>query len=131
MKEPFQIVQVFIGVSPMEMYEAWLDSSKHSAMTGGEALCSNQEGDTFTTWDGYISGRNIKLSPNFEIVQAWRTTEFEENDEDSMLLISFDQIDGGTQLTLHHSNIPQGQTQYKKGWEEHYLTPMKLFFNRK
>lgn len=35
-------------VSAQIVYEAWLDSETHSAMTGGAASCSNVVKDTFT-----------------------------------------------------------------------------------
>ncbi len=65
-----------------------------------------------------------------EITQSWRTSEFEDNDEDSILTIKLDDIEGGTELTLIHKNIPAGQTQYKEGWMENYFEPMKDFFDR-
>ena len=64
-----------------------------------------------------------------KIVQSWRTSEFGENDEDSILTILLQETDnGGTQLTMIHSNIPEGQTQYEKGWVNHYFEPMKGYF---
>jgi hypothetical protein len=36
---------------------------------------------------------------------------------------------GGTKLTIHHSNIPEGQPDYEDGWKKHYFTPMAQFFN--
>jgi activator of HSP90 ATPase len=71
------------------------------------------------------------LISNQEIVQSWRTSEFTDNDEDSKLIIRFKEIESGTALTLIHSNIPEGQTQYKQGWIDHYFIPMKQYFENK
>ena len=116
-------------VAPETVYKAWLNSEEHSAMTGGEAVCSDQEGAGFTAWDGYIEGKNIKLIPNKQIVQSWRTTEFADSDEDSMLQLDLEESDSGTRLTLIHNNIPAGQTQYENGWVESYFKPMASYFN--
>lgn len=116
-------------VKPSDIYDAWLDSTQHSKMTGGLAKCSNEIGGNFTTWDGYIEGKNIDLKTNREIIQSWRTSEFDKNDEDSKLLIRLKEIENGTELTLIHNNIPEGQTQYRKGWVEHYFTPMENYFD--
>ena len=51
-----------------------------------------------------------------------------ENDEDSKLIIELKKVKEGTQLTLIQTNIPEGQTQYKEGWEEHYFEPMNAYF---
>ena len=127
MKETIELIEIF-NTTPDAIYDAWLDSTKHSIMTGGEAECGNNIGDEFSAWDQYISGTNTNLTINEEIIQNWRTTEFKENDEDSKLIIKLKKIKEGTQLTLIHTNIPEGQTQYKKGWEEHYFSPMREYF---
>ncbi len=129
MKEKLELRAVF-DVTPSEIYEAWLDGESHGNMTGGEAICSKQVGDSFSAWDGYISGKNLELIDNERIVQSWRTTEFSESDEDSILTINLKRIPQGTELILSHVNIPEGQTQYKKGWIDHYFAPMKAFFRK-
>jgi activator of HSP90 ATPase len=116
-------------VKPETLYNAWLDSEIHSAMTGGEAICSNQVKGNFTAWDGYISGTNEALVPNQEIVQKWRTTEFKETDKDSTLNIYLEETESGSLLTLVHTNIPEGQPDYESGWIEHYFNPMKEYFS--
>ena len=127
-KESFELKAVF-NVTPPDLYKAWLDGELHSKMTGGLAECSNEPGGMFTAWDGYISGENKDLIEGSKIVQSWRTTEFEEEDEDSLLTLQFREIENGmTELTLHHSNIPEGQTQYEDGWRDHYFQPMSEFF---
>lgn len=127
MKESFTISDI-LPASKEVIYSAWLDSDKHTEMTGGEATCSDQVGGDFSAWDGYITGKNVALLKNEEIVQTWRTTEFAENDEDSLLTIKLKEVDGGTEITLVHTNIPEGQTQYKQGWIDHYFVPMKAYF---
>lgn len=124
----FQITEMF-PVSSSTIYNAWLDSEEHSKMTGGEAVCTDTVGGLFTAWDGYISGRNHSLTPNKEIKQSWRTSEFKESDEDSDLIIRLTDNDEGCELTLIHSNIPEGQSDYKTGWVNHYFEPMKEYFD--
>ncbi len=129
MKDSFQIKAIF-PVKPSIIYFAWLDSDKHSEMTGIEADCSTYEGGAFTAHDGYIRGRNVKLIPNTEIVQHWRTTEFSETDEDSEITIHLNEVKEGCELTLTHINIPKGQPDYKQGWVDFYFTPMQAYFKQ-
>lgn len=128
MKEQLRLTETF-DASAETIYNAWLDGQKHAEMTGGDAECQPEEGTKFTAWDGYIWGTNTSLTPNKEIVQTWRTTEFEEEDEDSHLKVQLKDIDGGCEVTLIHTNIPEGQTQYEQGWVDHYFEPMKEYFN--
>ena len=46
----FEISYEF-DTDPKTIFTAWLNSEKHSEMTGGEAITSNIEGKEFTAWD--------------------------------------------------------------------------------
>ena len=129
MKEKLEVKETF-NATPSEIYAAWLDSEMHGKMTGGEAVCSHKTGGNFFAWDGYISGENLSLVENRQIIQSWRTSEFDENDEDSLLNVKLNKIEGGTEVIITHSNIPEGQTQYEQGWVDNYFIPMKAYFNK-
>lgn len=125
-------LSAFIPAEPMRVYVAWLSSEEHSAFTGGKAECDDKVGGQFTAWDGYIEGTNQQLLEGRKIVQAWRTTEFPEGAEDSLLTVHFDPEQGGTRLTILHSRIPEGQGRdYEEGWGEYYLEPLVEYFGKK
>lgn len=122
-------VSAILPAAPEKVFRAWLSTEGHSAMTGSPAKVEPRVGGAFTAWDGYISGKTLELKPYNHIVQAWRTSEFSDADADSRLEIQLDAVEGGTKLTLKHSNIPQGQAEsYKTGWEESYFAPMREYF---
>ena len=124
-------VSDIIPAKPRAIYDAWLDSKAHGAMTGGgKAKASAKVGAAFTVWDNYISGMNLELVRGKRIVQAWRSVEFAAGDKDSKLTITLKPVAGGTKLTLLHSGIPDSQKNggYKEGWFESYLDPMKAYF---
>lgn len=121
-------ISAILPVSQEKVFNAWLNGKEHGEMTGGEATGSAEIGAEFTAWDGYISGKNQELVPYQKITQTWRTTEFLEDDPDSIIEIYFTAADGGTRITLHHHNIPENQPDYESGWEEHYFDPMKEYF---
>jgi uncharacterized protein YndB with AHSA1/START domain len=118
-----------IKAAPQAIYDAWLDSRAHSAMTGGKAKQSAKVGDRVTAWDGYITGRNVALIPGQTIVQTWRTTKFTSAHEDSTITVNLSPVAGGTQLTLTHADVPDDQTSYEtEGWQNHYFAPMQKYF---
>src|SRR6185369_1989682 len=105
-----------LPASPERVYEAWLDSDEHGAFSGGIAKIDPVVGGKHAAWDSYIEGVNLILEQPRRIVQSWRTTEFPEEAPDSRLEILLDEVDGGTRLTLIHTNIPDGQAdQYEGG----------------
>ncbi len=118
-----------IAASPQVIYTAWLDSQGHTAMTGSGAQVSAQLGGEFTAFDGYIQGRNLVLEPYRRIVQAWRTVEFVGEEDDSRVEITLVPVEGGTRLTLHHTNLPAHGAQYEQGWVDNYFGPMAAYFS--
>jgi activator of HSP90 ATPase len=123
-------VSAVIPAPPLAIYNAWLSSKGHSAMTGSAAKASARVGGGFTAWDGYISGKNLELKSPDRILQAWRTTEFSADDPDSRLEVILEQTKTGTRVTLVHTDIPTGQgASYKQGWIDYYFTPMKEYFS--
>jgi uncharacterized protein YndB with AHSA1/START domain len=126
----FQLTTI-IPASPQEIYDAWLDNVAHSEMTGAEALMSDELDAEISAWDGYISGRNLELIPGERIVQSWRTTEFADEHEDSIVSVMLEEVDGGTLLTLMHTNVPDEQTSYERGgWQQYYFEPMREYFSK-
>lgn len=127
MANEFEVSDI-IPASPEEIYDAWLDSETHGAMTGGEADVSNVVGGIFTAWDGYITGKNLELKKPVLIVQEWRTAEFGESEPDSRIEVRLEKVDGGTCVTIKHSHLPSHGMQYRQGWIDNYFTPMKEYF---
>ena len=75
--------------------------------------------------------KTLELKPHTRILQSWRTTDFAEEEPDSLLEVLLAKTKGGTRLTLNHSKIPTGHgPEYKKGWIDFYFKPMKEYFSR-
>ncbi|QTN39837.1 SRPBCC domain-containing protein [Cryomorphaceae bacterium] len=120
----------YFDISPSALYTAWLTGEEHAAMTGGAAESVPEVGTDYTAWDEYIWGQHLELVPDQRIVQSWRSTEFAPNEEDSVVTITLTPEGSGTRLHLSHTDIPTGDGErYRKGWIEHYFTPMKKHFS--
>jgi activator of HSP90 ATPase len=121
-------VATVINAPAEKIYDAWLNSKKHAAMTGGTAKITPKVGAEFEAWDGYIRGRNLILEKGKRIVQSWRTTEFAKEEKDSQIELTFEKAAAGTKVTLHHTGLPPHATEYKQGWIDNYFVPMKKYF---
>jgi activator of HSP90 ATPase len=122
-------LKTIFNATAKQIYKTWLSTQGHTKMTGGEAFVSDRVGDPFTAWDGYIKGENKILEPYLKIVQSWRTDNFKDKEEDSQIELILSEIEGITEFTLIHTNVPEdGEHYYIKGWQEHYFEPMKLYF---
>ena len=124
----FKLTAEFV-VAPNVIFESWLSSEGHTAMTGGIAHMSTEIGVAYDAWDGYISGKNIEFEQDCWIVQSWRTSHFAAEDPDFRIEIMLEPNDEGALLTLKHQDVPDGQTSYEEyGWNTHYFEPMKKRF---
>jgi activator of HSP90 ATPase len=130
MKEKIKISEIF-PVNAKRLFDAWLNSDEHSDFTGTKAVIRPSVASKFSAGDNYITGSNITIQPYGRIVQSWRTKDFPAGAVDSRLEILFEKANGGTRITIIHTNIPDGQAKnYEKGWKNHYFKPMKKYFKK-
>ena len=115
-------------VSPHEIYEALMDSEKHSKFTGAPATISREVGGEFTAHDGYIKGKTIELVPDRKIVQEWRASseEWPNNYFSTAIFLLEDSELGGTHLKFTQAGVPEDAYEsIKQGWNEHYWVKIK------
>jgi activator of HSP90 ATPase len=122
---------VFLKASPSELFDTFLDSRRHAAVTGAPAKITRRVGGTFTAFGGELLGRTLLIRPKRMIVQAWRARHWKATDPDSILVLRFDKAPGGGRIDLVHANVPQhdhkGVTQ---GWPLYYWKPWKDYLAR-
>ena len=60
----------FKNTKPNTLYELYMDSKKHSIATGAPAKISTKVGGKFSAHGGYISGKNLQLVMDKQIIQS-------------------------------------------------------------
>lgn len=112
------------------VFDTWMSSDGHSAMTGGAAKIDPHEGGAYEPWDGYITGTTLVLEPGRRIVQTWRTAEFTYTDDDSQIEVLLEPAENATKVTIRHTKVPDGHLNYEHGgWQSHYFEPMREYFS--
>jgi activator of HSP90 ATPase len=123
--------KVIVSATPEEVYDAFMDPEKHSAFTRSKATCDARVGGEFTAWDGYISGKNLKLERGKKIVQEWVTTDWPQKYPPSKLELTFKKVGGCTEISMIHSKVPAEQADdIGQGWTDFYWEPLKDYFKR-
>ncbi len=118
-------------VSPHEVYEALMNSKKHSKFTNSKATISREVGGRISTYDGYVDGTNLKIIPDKKIVQKWRGSDWPE-DHYSTATFEFKKIPEGTELKFTQTEVPEEQFKpISEGWIEHYWDKMKKMLEKK
>lgn len=120
--------EVILEASPKRIYDTLLDAKRFSEFTGGApAEIDPKAGGAFSCFGGMITGRNIEMSPNRRIVQAWRAGNWPEG---AYSIVKFEiEAEGtGSKLTLEHSAFPEGRAQHLEGgWHKMYWEPLKKY----
>lgn len=116
---------VTFKASPHHVYEALMDSKKHSEFTGSDAKVSRKVGGKFSIYGGDMEGTNLELVPDDKIVQSWRSSDWPEGHY-SKVTFSLAPAGSHTRLTLSHSGVPEEFVEgIRQGWRDFYWTPMK------
>jgi len=117
---------------PEKVYKLYMDPEKHAEVTGHAVSIGKQMGDKFKAFDGHIEGRMLHVVERKMIVQTWRGSEWKKKDQDSILMLTFQKVFGGTKLHLVHAGIPNGQLSLiKKGWDVFYWKAWKAYLKGK
>lgn len=88
---------------------------------------SPEVGGAFSLFGGIIVGRNIELTPNVRIVQAWRPAYW---DPGVYSIVKFELADSGTgtKLVLDHKGFPEGDGKsLLDGWNKNYWEPLAKY----
>jgi activator of HSP90 ATPase len=116
---------VTFKASPHQVYEALMDSRKHSKFTGSKVSMGKRKGAKFSAYDGYIEGVILDLVPDQKIAQSWRGSDWPENHYSEVTFL-LKQIDDGTILEFTQTGVPdQLYEDTSQGWHDFYWTPMK------
>lgn len=125
MKRKPIIQKTFFKASAHEVFEMLMDSKLHAAFSEGSAKISRKVGGSFSVFDGYATGKNIKLVPDKKIVQSWHASDWKK-DEISEVTFSIAPARTGCTLTFTQKNVPEEHySAIKQGWIDFYWNPMK------
>jgi activator of HSP90 ATPase len=123
MTRPIQ-QSVTVNAAPRELFNTFLDSKKHTALTGAPAKIGKKAGAAFTAFGGQLSGRTLLVVPGRLIVQSWRSKGWKASEPDSILILEFSQTKGGGRIDMIHVGVPQhDRTGVANGWKKYYWAP--------
>ena len=119
--------KITIKADPHDVYEALLDSEKHTELTESEAKISREVGGKFTAFDNWASGKNIELVQDKKIVQTWRGDDWPE-DHYSTITFLFEKDGENTIIDFSQTDIPDELYEdIKQGWIDYYWDRLKEY----
>lgn len=119
--------EVIFKVRPEKIYAALTSGKEFSQLTGAPADIAAVEGGAFSFFGGQITGRNIELTANEGLVQAWRAGAWPKGVY-SIVRITLEESGDETKLTLNQSGFPDGSAEHLEGgWHKMYWQPLKAY----
>ena len=120
---------VHFSVPGRELFETYLDSTRHAAAIGSTVSVSRGAGAEFRAYDGGLTGRNLAIIPDRLIVQSWRASVWQTDDPDSVLILTFGDDEAGGRIDLVQVNVPEhAVAMIDAGWKQHYWQPWSAYF---
>ncbi len=127
------ITQTIVLPAPAEaLFEMYLDAVEHEAITGAPVTINEERGGEFRAFNGVLSGTFLQVVKPELIVQSWRSTQFNDSDPDSTLILSFVPEGDEGRIVLVHLDVPDHD--YKgvtEGWEKFYWDPWRKYLKSK
>jgi activator of HSP90 ATPase len=107
-----------------------MDSETHSKFTGDAAEIGKNEGDKFSAFSGYATGKNIKLEKDKLIEQTWRASDWPDGHY-SIIKITLESQKNGTLLIFEQTDVPKDFfSDISDGWNEYYWKPLNAMFKK-
>lgn len=115
-----------INATPGEVFQALTNPLTIELWSGFPADMQAVENTEFSIFDGDISGRNLKIVPDQQLVQEWY---FGDTNEQSVVTISLFPAKDRTRAELVHTNVPdEVYEEFREGWKDFYFGAIIKFF---
>jgi uncharacterized protein YndB with AHSA1/START domain len=112
------------------LFDMYVDASQHAAFTGHPVIIGEESGSEFRAFDGMLSGTIVKVVRPRLIVQSWRSRNFNDQDPDSTLILSFEEQGEEGRIDLVHVDVPESDYDgVAEGWEKFYWVPWREYLN--
>jgi activator of HSP90 ATPase len=128
--------EAVIKATPARVYSALTDpkrfdgvfklsaAAKMMPANAAPSVIGQEPGSAFALFGGYITGRQIELTPNSHIVQVWRSGGWPSGAY-SLVVWAIAAAGDSAKLSLDHSGFPAAEAQHlAEGWRDNYYAPL-------
>lgn len=120
--------EIFEDAKAATLFELYTNADKHQQVTGASALITDRLGEPFNLYSGFCFGENIDLKKNKLIIQSWRTSDWPDGVDDSIVVIRLVEYGKDTHLYLTHSGLPHTMVDsLRQGWNDFYWKKWRTY----
>ena len=109
----------FTGVTAERLARLYTDQAEHAAAIGAPVELEPWAGGRFSAYGG-LTGRMLSIGPR-RVVQAWRADVWRADEPDSILVLTFEDVEQGARVRLVQTDVPEhAHRTIDDGWRQHY-----------
>jgi activator of HSP90 ATPase len=121
---PARVYQVLTNAALFNKVVVLSGALQAMKLRASHVKLSSKEGDAFALFGGYITGRQVELTPGVRVVQAWRAGSWAPHIF-SIVRFELATHPEGCKLIFDHTGFPNEEAEsLANGWREHYWVPM-------
>lgn len=127
--EETMTLSVTIKARRDDVFMALTDSDLIHQWSGEEATVGRTVGGEFALFNRRVTGRVLDFKPPRLVSFSWRAGEWPEGSPESLVVLSLEEEENGTRVTLTHRgfpNVEEGESQRTR-WMEQVFGPLKRF----
>ena len=125
-KELVMTVKFMTDVS--ELFKTLVECDRLSVWCRSKVTNNVKAGETFSLFDGSVTGKYLKVTKDSEISMNWRHKTWPVGHHSSAVL-TLKQTSAGVELKLKQAGVPETFLEStKKGWNNYYWNPIKCRF---
>ena len=118
-----------ISTTVDQVWNALVDPTVIDEWGGGPSSMDSKVGTEFELWNGDIYGKNIEVIPKYKLVQEWFGGDWAKP---SIVTFTLKKDNSNTILELEQIDVPDNEFEdIESGWDDYYISPMKLMLEKK
>lgn len=119
-------IELLLPATPSQVMQMLTEQKQIEIWSGEDAVFEVSEGGKVSLFGGWMHGEVKKLSAD-ELSYSWRTGEWTEEIESSLVHFKLKASGEHTLLVLNHTNLPNEDEvkSHKTGWNDFFFTPLE------
>jgi uncharacterized protein YndB with AHSA1/START domain len=119
-------LEFILSAKPKRVMQLLTDPVLIRKWSGGEAILEHIVGGKFEMFDGWVTGKVLKLGDK-EFSYSWKASDWPEEAKPSEVHYLLKEDEAGTRVVLHHTGFPNAKEMdsHKTGWTDFFFDPLE------
>ena len=111
---------------PKRVMQLLTDAALIRKWSGGEAVVENIIGGRFEMFDGWVTGKVLKIADR-ELAYTWTAGDWPDGSGASEVHYWLKDDEAGTKVILKHTGFPNAEemNSHKSGWTDFFFDPLE------